>query len=486
MEKRIVKIFNLVILSGVFILLATGCLKLEEEPMDFVGPDNFYGTESQIESSFVSAMQRLWGYWQYYDWQGYPEWPALDDQLYGGDLVIGDGFGNYTWVAHYAAIADVNLAIWAMGEDKLGTSVTQERKDELMAQAKFIRAFNYFWLVRLYGDLPLITETTDVVNEEITRKPVSEVYDFIVSDLLFATQHLPVAWDAANNARPTADGAKALLAKVYITMATFPLQDASKYANARDIAKQVMDDGRYSLVPAVEDVFKLENEFGPEFMWSFHNSEEETVIEPQQFLPGEIGAGWGDVTAEKIWGEAFPDEPRKHAYLLLEDVWNHESTYLDWYKSAPYIRKYLYDSYENLIKYVSYQGQPIIRYADVLLLFAEADNMVNGPTQEACDAVNQIILRATGGDANHPDDPLFTTSMSQAEFDAAVIQQRSLELCFEYDRWFDICRKRILDQVCDPDYLPNFSPEDYLMPIPQKELRLNENLTQNPGYTDPN
>jgi len=118
-------------------------------------------------------------------------------------------------------------------------------------------------------------------------------------------------------------------------------------------------------------------------------------------------------------------------------------------------------------------------------LFAEAENQVNGPTQAACDAVNQIINRATGGVPN-PLDPLFTTSMSKQEFDDAVIQQRSWELCFEYDRWFDICRKRILDKVTDPDYGQNFSPDDYLMPIPQKDLRLNKNLTQNPGYNNPN
>jgi hypothetical protein len=483
MEKRIVRIFNLVILSGVFILLTTRCVKLEEKPMDFVGPDNYYNSASQIESSFVAAMQRLWGGWQFYDWQGYPEWPALDEQIYGGDLVIGEYFANGCWEVHYQAIADVNPAIGALVEDKLGTSVTQEKKDELMAQAKFLRAFNYFWLVRLYGDIPIITDATDVVNEEITRKPVSEVYDFIVSDLLFATQHLPEVWDAANIARPTADAARTLLAKVYVTMSGFPLQE-DNYAKARDMAKQVIDGGRYSLVPAIEEVFALENEFGPEFMWSWHNSEEEYVIEPQIWLPGEMAGGWGDISCEKIWGEAYPEEPRKPAYLLLEDIWNHESSYIDWWKSAPYIRKYLYDSEENAIKNVSYQAQPIIRYADALLLFAEAENMVNGPTQAACDAVNQIINRATGGVLNDAD-PLLTTAMTQAEFDEAVIHQRGLELCFEYDRWFDICRKRILDKVCDPVFLPNFSPEDYLMPIPQNDLRLNPLLTQNPGYPTP-
>jgi hypothetical protein len=487
MKKRILNIFNLVMLSGVFLLLTARCTdKLEEKPQDFVGPDNYYTTPSQIESAFTSAMQRTWGGWQFYDWQGYPQWPALDDQLYDGNLNINGSFGNDTWRIHYQAIADLNPPIKSMVEDKLGNSVEQEVKDQLMAQAKFLRAWNYFSLVRLYGDVPLITETTDVINSELVRAPIADVYNLIVSDLLFATQNLPEEWPAEQNARPTADVARGILAKVYITMATNPMNDATKYAAARDMAKEVMDGGRYSLVPKVWDVFKMENEFGPEFMWSWHNSEEEYVIEPQIWLPGEMAGGWGDVTAEKIWGEAFPEEPRKHAYLLLEDsLFNSGTTYLDWYKSAPYIRKFLYDTPDNMIKNVSYQAQPILRYADVLLLFAEAENMVNGPTQAACDAVNLIIDRATAGIPT-PDDPLFTTAMTQAEFDEAIIHQRSLELCFEYDRWYDICRKRILDKVCDPDYLPNFSTDDYLMPIPEKDLRINKLLTQNPGYSNPN
>ncbi len=155
-----------------------------------------------------------------------------------------------------------------------------------MAQARFLRGWNYFMLVRYYGDVPLITELTDPISPDIVRAPIADVYNFIVSDLLFATQHLPVAWGAADRARPAADAAKTLLAKVYITMATAPLNDVSNYPKARDMAKEVIDAGNYSLVPDVADVFKLSSEFGPEFMWSFHNSQEEYVIEPQIWLTG--------------------------------------------------------------------------------------------------------------------------------------------------------------------------------------------------------
>jgi hypothetical protein len=222
-------------------------------------------------------------------------------------------------------------------------------------------------------------------------------------------------------------------------------------------------------------------------MWSFHNSAEEYVIEPQIWLPGDMAGGWGDVKTEKRWGEAYPEEPRKHSYLLLSDViFGGGTNYLQWDGSAPYVRKYLYDLPSNLEKDVNYESMPILRFADVLLLFAEAENQVNGgPNQAAVDAVNQIVTRATGGVPNAAD-PLADVSMSKDAFDSFVIQQRNYELCFEYDRWFDIQRKRILDKVCDPQYLQNFSQDDYLLAIPQKDLRLNKDLVQNPGYTDPN
>jgi hypothetical protein len=492
MNRKKLKILGLVMLSGVLLLLTSRCKdQLTEKPTDFVGPDNYYSTPAQIESAFAASMDVLFGGWTFYDWYRYPEIYDMDDQVYEGDLVIGDGLGNDCWSKHYRAIADVNPAIRAIAEGKLSTT-SQETQDELMAQARFLRAWNYFMLVRYYGDVPLILETTDVTQPDIARAPISQVYDLIVSDLLFATQKLPVSWTADKRAAPTMDAAKTLLAKVYITMAGYPMNDPSNYVNARDMAKEVIDAGNYSLVPDVADVFKLDKEFGPEFMWAFHNSQEEYVIEPQIWLPGEMAGGWGDVKTEKRWGEAYPEEPRKHAYLLLEDniFYGSENngimtTYLDWWGNCPYVKKYLYDTPENLIRNQSYEAMPIIRYADALLLYAEAENQVNGPTQAACDAVNQIVNRATGGVAN-PDDPVFTTSMSKQEFDDAIIQQRNWELCFEYDRWFDIQRKRILDKVCDPNYLPNFSMDDYLLPIPQKDLRLNKNLVQNPGYTNPN
>lgn len=485
MKKRKFNIFILGIISGLLLLHFPGCVKLEETPMDFVGPDNFYQSSSQIEAAFASSMNRLYGEWYGYSY-GYYNFDS-DDQYYGGELVFDDYYGTDLWAIHYKAIADVNPAIMALVDDKLGTSATDDQKNQLMAQAKYLRGFNYFCLVRLYGDVPIIIETTNLATDEIIRQPVRDVYTLIESDLLFAIQHLPFNWPPEYRGRPARDAARALLAKVYITMATAPLNDATCYAKARDMAKTIIDGGNYSLVPEIDEVFALENSYGPEMMWSYNSSEDDNATPPQIWLPGTMADGWSDIKCDKVFGDTYPDQPRKSAYLLLEDrdgVPYSDPSGWSWW-GGPGIKKFLYDTWENQLNLRSVQNYPILRYADVLLLFAEAENMVNnGPTQAACDAVNEVIERANGY-IDNPEDPLLTTSMSKAEFDEAVIQQRSLELCFEYDRWYDLQRKRILYEKTLPEYQQNFSENDYLYPIPQTDLRLNPLLTQNPGYTRP-
>ncbi len=481
MIKRIINIFNLVLLSGLLLLITNRCVKLEENPMDFVSPDNFYQTSSQIEAAFASSMNRLYSYWGAYSWI-YDKFEN-DDQYAGGALVMADSYATGLWTWHYQAIADLNPAIQALNVDKLGTSATQEVKDQLMAEAKFFRAFNYFVLVRLYGELPLITETTNVVTEQITRNPISEVYALIESDLLFAVKNLPASWPSEKSGLPAKDAARTLLAKVYITMATAPLNDVTKYVKARDMAKEVIDAGNYHLVPDVYQVFTLENKYGPEIMFSFNSSPDDPSTEPQIYLPASMADGWGDIHPEPAWCDLFPDQPRKDAYLILKDWDGNPASSFPW--GGPAIRKFVYEPREDIEKYISLTNIPLIRYADALLLFAEAENMVNnGPTQAACDAANQIIDRANGNVAN-PADPRLTTSMTKAAFDAAVIDQRGWEFCFEFDRWYDLCRKRILKEKTLPQYQQNFSENDYLYPIPQTDLQINPLLTQNPGYTRP-
>ncbi len=450
---------------------------LEENPKSFASPDNFYTNAGQIEGVFAASMDEIWGFWE----TGY-DWSLIlcfqnTDQFDGGNLVIEANHCSHMWEDHFKNIANLNFAIASIQQDRL-EGISQSTEDELMGQAKMLRGWNYFQLVRMFGGVPLLTEehTDDYFNYEPSRASIEEVYNLIISDLQEAANKLPSSWPSDMVGRPSSDVAKAFLAKAYLTMATAPLNQDQYYQNAADMAREVMESGRYSLVQDVGKVFSFETENGPEMMWAFQSNTQDRSISPQVW--SDIN-GWGDQTAQDVWVEAYPEQPRKHAYLELTDA---EGNTWQELGQSPGIDKYLYDDNENIAAGRSFINLPIMRYADVLLMFAEAENMVNGgPTQEAVDAINKVIARANGYEEN-PNHPELTTSMSQEEFDEAVIQERNLELCFEYDRWFDIVRKRILDEVSRPEIMQNFSENDYLFPVPESELRLNENMTQNPGY----
>lgn len=462
------------------IILAMSCKKLAEKPISFVEPQNFYTTPSQIEATFAGAMNRVWDYWGGY---GYGMGNFInDDQYDGGDLIIGNNHGSDLWSAHYAAILNLNTAIKAMKAGNLGTSASQEEVDQLMGQAKFIRAWNYFMLVRMFGKLPLLTEETeDPTSTDISRSSIADVYALISSDFSEAAAKLPRKWDGLPG-RPTSGAAKGLLAKVYLTMATSPLNDSTtNYPKAADLANQVIQEGDYALVPDINNVFSIATKYVPEMMWSLNSNYADINTDPQIYRPGLLD-GWGDFRVQTEWEQSIPETPRKHAYVLTElDGKN----YHDWESDqTPFIKKFMYDNDQDYENFSSIMSMPVIRYADVLLIYAEAANKANhGPTPEAVAAINAVIDRANGYQPI-PEHPLLTTSMSEAAFDAAVIEERNQELCFEYDRWFDLVRKRILYDKTIDVFKPNFTEDDYLFPIPDVDIEQNPNLDQNPGYTN--
>lgn len=459
------------------VIAAASCKKLVEKPISFVQPSDFYTTPSQIEATFAASMNKVWDYWGGY---GYGMGNFInDDQYEGGDLVIGNNFGSDLWDGHYGAILNLNSAIGAIKKGNLGTNASPEEIDQLMGQAKFIRAWNYFMLVRMFGALPLITEDTEnPTAAKIIRSPVEDVYALIVSDFTEAAAKLPRTWPDFPG-RPTSGAAKGLLAKTYLTMATYPVNDPTNYAKAADFANQVMQEGDYSLVQDIFQVFSTGTKYGPEMMWSLNSNYSDINTDPQIYRPGSLG-GWGDFKVQPEWEQKLPDIPRKNAYVLTElDGVNYKNWPDEQY---PFIKKFMYDNENDFNNYSSVMNMPIIRFADVLLIYAEAANMASGsPTQAAADAVNAVIDRANGYTtiAAHPK---LTTSMTKEAFDAAVIEERNQELCFEYDRWFDLIRKRILKEESIPSIQQNFSDDDYLFPIPDNDVELNKSLTQNPGY----
>lgn len=469
------------------IVFVFACKKLDEQPFSSVTPDKFGASVLQIETAYAGSLNYLWDYWSGY---GYAYGPFInDDQLNGGDLVIGADNADDLWNAHYKALMNINNALGAIKAGRIKLE-SQETLDLLTAEGKFLRAHNYFMLVRMFGGVPLITEDTpDPILNPMAKASIADVYKLIISDLTFATEKLPESWGDAPG-KQTSGAAKSMLAKVYLTMATYPLNVASNYQKAADMALQVIESVTYSLVDSVVDVFSLANKYGPEMIWSYNSTYDDVATDPMMWTTEVyLDGGWGDAAMDTAFERNWPTQKRKEAYLFTDWDGMH---YTDFPEQVPFCKKFFfYISADDFNGYSSIMNWPILRYADVLLIYAEAANMASaGATapQNAVDAINQVIDRANGFKPNSAH-PLLTTAMTKAAFDAAVIQERSWELVFENcDRWFDICRKRILDDpkvtVRAEDRL-NFTIDDYLFPIPETDLRINKMLEQNSGYPTP-
>ena len=218
-------------------------------------------------------------------------------------------------------------------------------------------------------------------------------------------------------------------------------------------------------------------------LYAFQVTDDDPNIDGVALAPSEWG-GWSGGPVKPSWAEAYPEQPRKHSYLLLSwhtDIEDPNSPIVDYPESedgVPYIGKY---NYPNLTLEeelgISRQYFPLMRFPDVLLIYAEAANMVNGgPTQLAVDRVNLIIKRANEGVGL---EPLATMAMTKEEFDKKVIDERNYELCFEFDRIFDVLRKKILQEVMLPDDAEGYEETDYLFPIPTFDATF---IGNNPGY----
>ena len=480
-SQKALKIGSLRVLIVSLCTLAS-CKDLTEHPLSSLTPETFYATPSQVEAAFTSSMNYLWTAWDMGYAYGGIEVFANDDQYdeseWGpGRLIIAHDHGKNLWQVHYRALLNLNNAIAAMKNGSL-KGQSQATIDGLMGQAKFLRAYNYFMLVRMFGEVPLLTEVNrDATQVSVVRSPIKDVYALIVSDFTDAAAKLPADW-ADKVGRPTSGVAKGLLAKVYLTMATAPLNDVSNYQKAADLALQVMKEGKYALVNDITQVFTMANKHSSEMMWSFESNYQHPMSDPEIWTPALLD-GWSYIHATPAWEQKYPEQPRKAAYLLTEVKGVH---YTKWpQENYAHVKKFMYDSKQDYDNYISVINYPILRYADVLLIFAEAENGARGgPTPAAVDAVNQVIDRANGYKVN-PAYPKLTTALSKDAFDKAVINERNLELCFEFDRWFDLVRKRMLKEV-NPEWAQNFSDTDYLFPIPDVDRELNPALTQNPGY----
>ena len=502
--------------------------------------DNFYKTENDA----VEAVTAVYNYFQSYDFEVEKfEFGdiASDDAEKGGESDNDRPFvkdleyfrarsDNYScsamWKICYTAIFQANNAITHLPD----ITMNEVLKERLLGEVRFMRAHYYFYLINIFGDVPLSIKTPAADEYRLSKSTKATIWDQIEKDLIYARDHLPQKSKYANAdlGRITKGAAQALLANAYLFQ--------KKWALAQKEAKDIILSGEYQLEPEFQDLFQLrKTDFGVESVlevphmttntgWGDEN--EGTVV--PVFCRSRNSGGWGfNAPTYDLLAEFEPGDPRLvHTFTFDGDDFNGEIQFNQFSPSHLCSRKVFLTPLER----VGFDNSDapfnlkVIRYAEVLLIHAEAA-CENGDLTEALSSLNQIRKRARQSSAidkkatfknvnkyqvsknqyetykflnygywaansDHQNLLPDITTNNQATLRQAIRHERRVELAMENKRFYDIIRWG------EPEtHFHNFAEKwktgkgsqfrkniNEVFPIPQDELDLNPRMTQNPGY----
>jgi hypothetical protein len=474
--------------SAIICMIATvliSCEKALEEQPKSIAVETFYNTYDEAQTAVTAiyfpignfihngeiGLNSVLGEMTY----GRGSWAAMN--TYDG---LNDTWKSRTegrWSDQYLAIRNANIVIANLPN---ADALSNEEKNELLGEARFLRAFSYFQLARNWGGVPLRTEE-NILEIEVPRSSLTEILDFIEQDLLFAESNLPQA--PRINGAPSVWSAKTMLADVYL--------HTEQYQESRDLAEEVFLSGPYSLVP-VTTTEGFQQIFGPDVV----TSTEEVFYSKYSHVANQ-GNVWPNLLAHPAT-DLFNGFGVYGVYSLSTNL-----AYLEWDDND--LRKGQWFPWdigvgENTMlsmKFIDRESpgagggaNPVTwyRYADLLFIFAEADAMVNnGPTSNGMEALNQIHRRAYGYD------PLTTSPVdfSIGDFDLnsfldLILKERGYEFDVEGKRWLDLKRSGKAEEIIATYLGEDVSESTYLWPIPVNEFNFNPALDpatdQNPGY----
>jgi starch-binding outer membrane protein, SusD/RagB family len=413
------------------------------------------------------------------------------------------------WSAAYAGINRANSVINRVP----AVPMNETRKNQIIGEAKFLRALHYYWLAGLFGGVPLkLTETQAIDEPPLARSTAAETYAQIAKDLTEAAAVLPTSWPTADFGRATKGAALALMGKAWLQHAG-AFGATGDYQKALDALRQVTG---YSLDPNYRSLFDGTNERSPEIIWSIQNVRVDgyggtltewfsPVTSPQIFQ----GGAQNQFQAEKPFYDSYNAADIRKDGTWLTSITRTDGRVVPWTwtsgvqttanygSTGPGVRKYLdlaaADGGAEGIDYV------ILRHGDVLLSMAEAINEISGPTTEAYALVNQIRARAKV--------PNLTAGLAKAAFKDSLFQERRYELAMEMHGVFDSRRNWAWSKALNERNMAQSSTSTglnrspftssvekannspiadkwKLYPIPASACELNSALTQNPGWSD--
>lgn len=496
------------ILKIVFVLgmLASipSCVNLEEDVSSILAIDNLTG-ESDVTAALASVYRAMQSAYTHPHQAGVPTWGADDRTTWWAGnkapLRVFDRFDygsgensdilwlDRGWNDYWNVIYRANSLI-----DGLKTSTApQEVISTADAEARFLRALAYFHLVRTNGNMPIILDGYTPTGEE-ERATVLDNYLHIEEDLVIAQGNLPDPGEVTDIGRISSGAAKTVLAELYLTWAGWPVKDDSKAALAASKAKEVIDMNYYELLP-IEELWALSGQNSKESVWSIQFSEVEDMRNGWPAATSFHEArGWSDMYPELQFFNDFPEGPRKDATFDTEipqrgvrqgQIFTKDPATVPWQESQrqhPMYRKFRIS--ENLTlggRTAGYRAFEVIRYAEVLLIYAEAQAMV-GENASSIEALNQVRRRAAGLPYDMPSDSIDVATATAHE----VIDEKGWELAGEYKRWYDLIRSERLEEITakrDPaenvDLVRQPTKAQYITPIPFQAISTSR-LKQNP------
>lgn len=504
-----------IILLATFTLVSCNNDLLELYPQDRVATGTFWKTEKDFEN----ALTACYGSMQHeYFAHGMAYWDNLTDNgysqhNYGSSTTIAQGNINPTtgglvsgvFNRSYICIARVNVFLEKLKEFD---GMNAAKKTQYEAEARMLRAFYYSYLYRCYGDVPIADEPLTLENMYLAKSPASEVLGFIMGDLDFAIQNLQNLTYSASGGRWTVNAAKAYKARIilYDSYDANGNAIASKMQEAQTLLNQITG---YSLATDYSDNFHdLKQQTCPEIIMSvkFLAPNNYTAAD-QWYADWIVTSPLANLISLYDMADGSPGTPVPYTGRGVIDPAVFSNASLDEREpraaKTVFINQYrvgtgVYTPSNNrplgtgLYKFVSLNLAPpygystysqndwvLIRYADVLLMLAEIENELSGPTNIVYKAINDIRQRAGTS--------LLPAGLNKDSMRERIRRERRVELAFEGQRYFDLKRWKIAKQVLNAvqDGLITYSFEDkhYLWPLPQTEIdKANGVLIQNPNY----
>lgn len=481
-----VKSFVFVFLA---LLAATSCEDpLSEEPFSQIGSAGFFQTESDAVAALNAAyaQEQVFGENdKFLDFVS--EFPTDEVRQSGGGLerasveiqnftwIIAHPFFDIVWDQYYQTIYRANLIVGRVPD----IDMNQGRKQQMIAEGRFLRARSYAQLYYLFGPVPLVTSPDVGINDRPSRPSEEEFVNAVISDFQAAAENLPV--EAPAYGRATWGAAEGLLCKFYL--------NNKMWQEAADCAQEIISSGHYQLFDDApwSDMFKVENERNAEFIYVRPNT-----AQPDHgtvYLPHTLPVGFQfsnppkanfatNYTMPVTMLNTFEADDERLGGLLTEYVnTSGETIQVDRFVHGDSVGAYHYKFPEDPNGVDRWHGNdfPLLRYADILLTRAEALNELNGPNQESIDLINMVRNRAGVGDWSVSD------FSSTEELRDSLLAERGREFYSEQLRREDLIRMGKYVEQAQERGVQAF---DYHVryPIPQDEMDKNENLVQNEGY----